>query len=82
MSGSVPGLTDGSGEFETYPWDHPMCQHEDAWYINDSMCGIRDQVRTVMNIWIGDQLTVTTTVERRLAVICGPTSTATTCSCS
>ncbi|MCW8926454.1 MAG: TonB-dependent receptor plug domain-containing protein, partial [Xanthomonadales bacterium] len=44
MSGSYRPLTDGSGEFETYPWDHAMCQHEDSWYINESMCGIRDQV--------------------------------------
>jgi outer membrane receptor protein involved in Fe transport len=42
MSGSVPGLTDSSGEFETYPWDHAMCQDSRAWYINEQMCGIRD----------------------------------------
>ena len=42
MSGRVPGLTDSSGEFETWPIDNPNCQHEDAWVINEVMCGLRD----------------------------------------
>jgi len=42
MSGSVDDVTDTRGEFETYPWSDDMCQHEDAWRINDNMCGIRD----------------------------------------
>jgi len=35
-------LTDSGGDFETYPIDHEMCQHEDAWVINETQCGIRD----------------------------------------
>jgi outer membrane receptor protein involved in Fe transport len=44
MSGSVSGVTDGSGEFETWPIDDPNCQREQAWYINDAMCGLPDGV--------------------------------------
>ena len=43
MSGSVPGLTDGSGEFETYPWDHPTASTKTLWYINETMCGHQGQ---------------------------------------
>ncbi len=42
MSGSIPGITDSRGEFETFPVDDPNCQHPDAWYLNDVMCGLRD----------------------------------------
>ncbi len=42
MIGSVSGVTDSRGEFETYPLDHEMCQNEDSWPINDVMCGIKD----------------------------------------
>jgi outer membrane receptor protein involved in Fe transport len=41
MSGSVSGITDGSGEFETYPLGDPRCD-EDSWVINEVMCGRRD----------------------------------------
>ena len=44
MSGSFSGITDGSGEFETWPIDHPNCQMEQAWPINDAMCGLPDGV--------------------------------------
>ena len=40
-----PGITDTGGEFETMPWSDPYCDHEDAWYINEAMCGLRDGVR-------------------------------------
>ena len=44
MSGSVSGVTDGSGEFETWPINDSNCQREEAWYINDAMCGLPDGV--------------------------------------
>ncbi len=46
MSGNFAdeGITDGSGEFETWPIDDPNCQREQAWYINDVMCGLPDGV--------------------------------------
>ncbi|MCP4047594.1 MAG: TonB-dependent receptor [Gammaproteobacteria bacterium] len=43
----APPWTDSGGEFEVFPSDHEMCQHEDAWMIpasNGSMCGLRDGV--------------------------------------
>ncbi len=44
MSGSVSGVTDGSGEFETWPIGDSNCQREQAWPINDVMCGLPDGV--------------------------------------
>lgn len=41
-----PGITDSGGEFETFPMDYEACQHEDAWRINDAVCGLRDGVNT------------------------------------
>jgi len=38
------GITDSGGEFEVLPWDNEYCQHEDAWYINEAVCGLRDGV--------------------------------------
>jgi len=35
-------ITDSGGEFETWPIDHEMCQHEDAWVINEAVCGLKD----------------------------------------
>ncbi len=40
MSGRVPGVTDNSGEFETYPIGDPRC--EGGWVINEVMCGHAD----------------------------------------
>ena len=37
MSGSIPGVTDRSGEFETYPLGHEKC--EGGWVLNEVMCG-------------------------------------------
>jgi iron complex outermembrane receptor protein len=42
MSGSIPGITDSAGEFETWPIDDPNCQRPQAWPINDVMCGLPD----------------------------------------
>ncbi|MGA9574145.1 MAG: TonB-dependent receptor, partial [Lysobacterales bacterium] len=44
MSGSVSGVTDGSGEFETWPVDNSNCQRPEAWYLNEVMCGLPDGV--------------------------------------
>ena len=33
-----PGITDSGGEFETFPMSDPICQHEDAWVINEAVC--------------------------------------------
>ncbi|MBT8069199.1 MAG: TonB-dependent receptor [Gammaproteobacteria bacterium] len=44
-SSRPPGITDSGGEFETYPIDNAACQHEDAWVINEAVCGLRDGVR-------------------------------------
>jgi len=44
MAGSVPGITDSAGEFETWPIDDPNCQRPQAWPINDVMCGLADGV--------------------------------------
>ena len=44
MSGSFSGITDGSGEFETWPIDDPNCQRPEAWPINSAMCGLPDGV--------------------------------------
>ena len=40
-----PGITDSGGEFETFPITDEACQHEDAWVINEAVCGLRDGVR-------------------------------------
>jgi len=40
MSGSVGGITDSRGEFETYPHGDARC--EGGWYLNEVMCGHRD----------------------------------------
>jgi iron complex outermembrane receptor protein len=42
MSGRIDGITDSRGEFETFPVDDVNCQHEDAWYLNEVMCGLAD----------------------------------------
>jgi len=39
MSGSVSGVTDNSGEFETFPIDDERCADPRAWVINEVMCG-------------------------------------------
>jgi outer membrane receptor protein involved in Fe transport len=39
MTGSVSGVTDGSGEFETFPIDDERCADSRAWVINEVMCG-------------------------------------------
>ncbi len=44
-SSRPPGITDTGGEFETYPIYSEACQHEDAWVINEAVCGLRDNVR-------------------------------------
>ncbi len=44
MSGSVSGITDSAGEFETWPIDDSNCQRPEAWYINEVMCGLPDGV--------------------------------------
>ncbi len=36
--------TRSNGRFETFPTDSEACQHEDAWVINEAMCGLRDGV--------------------------------------
>jgi len=38
--------TRSNGRFETFPIDSEACQHEDAWVINEAMCGLRDGVNT------------------------------------
>jgi outer membrane receptor protein involved in Fe transport len=43
-SSRPPGITDSGGEFETFPIDYAACQHEDAWVINEAVCGLRDGV--------------------------------------
>lgn len=40
MSGSVGGVTDSRGEFETYPHSDERC--EGGWYLNEVMCGHAD----------------------------------------
>jgi len=45
-SSRPPGITDRGGEFETFPIDYEACQHEDAWVINEAVCGLRDGVNT------------------------------------
>jgi iron complex outermembrane receptor protein len=42
MSGSVSGVTDSAGEFETWPIGDSNCQRPQAWYINEVMCGLPD----------------------------------------
>ncbi len=42
MTGSVSGVTDSAGEFETWPIGDPNCQRPQAWVINDVMCGLPD----------------------------------------
>jgi outer membrane receptor protein involved in Fe transport len=37
--------TRSNGRFETFPSDSEACQHEDAWVINEAVCGLRDGVR-------------------------------------
>jgi outer membrane receptor protein involved in Fe transport len=44
-SSRPPGITDSGGEFETFPIGSEACQHEDAWVINEAVCGLRDGVR-------------------------------------
>jgi len=39
MTGSVSGVTDSAGEFETFPIDDPRCADSRAWVINAVMCG-------------------------------------------
>jgi outer membrane receptor protein involved in Fe transport len=36
--------TRSDGMFEVLPLDNPYCQHEDAWVINEAVCGLRDRV--------------------------------------
>lgn len=43
IGGSAPGLTDGSGEFETYPIGDPRCQ----WDLGYGTCGASDGQGTV-----------------------------------
>ena len=43
-SADPSGITDSGGEFEVLPWSNSYCQHEDAWYINEAVCGLRDGV--------------------------------------
>ena len=41
----TPPWVRSNGRFESWPIDHPACQHEDAWLIPGSsgaMCGLRD----------------------------------------
>ncbi|HEY5775971.1 MAG TPA: TonB-dependent receptor, partial [Xanthomonadales bacterium] len=44
MAGSISGITDSAGEFETWPIGDPNCQREQAWVINNVMCGLPDGV--------------------------------------
>jgi len=37
-------LTDSGGDFETWPIDNDNCQNPQAWYINETMCGLADGV--------------------------------------
>ncbi len=39
MSGSVSGITDSRGEFETFPLGDERCADDRAWVINEVMCG-------------------------------------------
>ena len=50
MSGSVSGITDGSGEFETYPMGDARC--DGGWQLNEVMCGHADGQGTYRyNLW-------------------------------
>jgi outer membrane receptor protein involved in Fe transport len=39
-----PGITRSNGRFEVYPLESDNCSHEDAWQINEVVCGLRDGV--------------------------------------
>jgi len=49
----VNNVTDSSGEFITAPTGNSLCDHEDAFVINDNLCGLRDNAGSNLryNLW-------------------------------